>query len=146
VSPNTYEAPIFTSDQLYGFVERFHNTFIYPNNLKEAQKINSSLFADNVLGNVDITRTFSGAELNTEYVFGSFANVGKSQSLNLLGVPLSWNMTHFVGSHNVASYAATFQFFIPVLNITLPLEIWTWLSFNVSILAMYSFSQLADLA
>lgn len=110
---------------------RFHDTFVYPHNLAEVNKVNSSLFSENCQGNIDVTRTFVGRELNTEYVFGSFAQVGKTKSLNLLGVPMSWNMTHWVGFQNNVNFAATFQMFIPVLNVTLPLEIWSWLSFNV---------------
>jgi hypothetical protein len=127
----TDNAPIFSAEKLYNLTTRFHDAFIYPNNLAEATKINSSIFSEDCQGNIDVTRPFIGRELNTEYVFGSFGNVGKTQTLNLLGVPLSWNMTHWSGIQNNANFAVTFQMFIPVLNITLPLEIWTWVTFNV---------------
>jgi hypothetical protein len=127
----TDNTPSFPVEQLYALTVGFHNAFIYPNNLAEANKVNSSLFSSDCQGNIDITRNFVGAELNTEYVFGSFANVGKTNSLNLLGVPLSWNMTHWTGYQSTVSFAVTFQMHIPQLNVTLPLEIWTWLTFNV---------------
>lgn len=128
----TDNAPVFSPEKLYNLTLHFHNTFVYPNNLAEANKINSTLFSEDCQGNIDITRTFVGRELNTEYVFGSFAQVGKTGKLNLLGVPETWNMTHWTGFQNNVNFAVTFQMFMPVLNITLPLEIWTWLSFNVS--------------
>ena len=45
---------------------RFVDAFMYPNNTVEASKINSTLFAENVQGRVDLTSTFDGRELNTE--------------------------------------------------------------------------------
>ena len=45
---------------------RFADAFMYPNNTAEASKINSTLFAENVQGRVDLTSTFDGRELNTE--------------------------------------------------------------------------------
>lgn len=129
---STENAPVFSPEKLYLLTVNFHNTFVYPHNLAEANKINSTVFAEDCQGNIDITRTFVGRELNTEYVFGSFAQVGKTNRLNLLGSPQTWNMTHWTGFQNNVNFAVTFQMFMPVLNITLPLEIWTWLSFNVS--------------
>jgi hypothetical protein len=34
--------------ELYKLTQQFYDTFQYPNNVKEAQKINSTIFADNV--------------------------------------------------------------------------------------------------
>jgi hypothetical protein len=45
---------------------KFANAFMYPNNTIEAAKVNSTLFAENVQGRVDLTSTFDGRELNTE--------------------------------------------------------------------------------
>ena len=45
---------------------RFADAFMYPNNTAEASKINSTLFAENIQGRVDLTSTFDGRELNTE--------------------------------------------------------------------------------
>ncbi|KAE9983099.1 hypothetical protein BLS_004934 [Venturia inaequalis] len=122
---NSENAPVFSPEKLYLLTVNFHNTFVYPHNLAEANKINSTVFAEDCQGNIDITRTFVGRELNTEYVFGSFAQVGKTNRLNLLGSPQTWNMTHWTGFQNNVNFAVTFQMFMPVLNITLPLEIWT---------------------
>ena len=47
---------------------RFADAFMYPNNTAEASKINSTLFAENVQGRVDLTSTFGGRELNTEAI------------------------------------------------------------------------------
>lgn len=52
--------------QKLGWFIRFADAFMYPNNTIEAAKINSTLFAENVQGRVDLTSTFDGRELNTE--------------------------------------------------------------------------------
>ena len=64
----------------------------------------SSLLAEDVQGRVDITRTFDGRELNTEYLFGLFANLATSAGFSLLGVP---ETTHFAASQNIASASTT---------------------------------------
>src|SRR5438270_8317892 len=77
--------------QKLGWFIRFADAFMYPNNTIEASKINSTLFADNVQGRVDLTSTFDGRELNTEvcylelpssrditdmeYIFGLFSTI-----------------------------------------------------------------------
>jgi len=52
--------------QKLGWFTRFADATMYPNNTAEASKINSTLFAVNVQGRVDLTSTFDGRELNTE--------------------------------------------------------------------------------
>jgi hypothetical protein len=52
--------------QKLAWLTRFLDAFMYPNNTVEASKINSTLFAENVQGQVDLTSTFDGRELNTE--------------------------------------------------------------------------------
>jgi hypothetical protein len=52
--------------QKLGWFLRFADAFMYPNNTIEAAKINSTLFAENIQGRVDLTSTFDGRELNTE--------------------------------------------------------------------------------
>jgi len=57
-----------------------------------------------VQGRVDVTRTFSGAELNTEYLFGLFSNLASTpDAFTLMGYPTSYEITHFVASQNLAS-------------------------------------------
>lgn len=97
--------PNFTFDQLWAFHNHFLDNFIYPANIKVAKSINSTIFAENVQGRVDVTRTFEGRELNTEYLFGLFANLAaaKDGAITLLGVPLSYEVVHFAANMNVVS-------------------------------------------
>lgn len=109
---------------------------------------------------MDITRTFDGAELNTEYLFGLFANLAATpDAFTLLGYPTGYEITHFAASQNIASastrYALptsyppslnmtppsspltlqsppnSFNFTFPILpTLTLPIQIDTWNAFT----------------
>ena len=61
-----YPAGDLNYQQKLTWFTRFADAFMYPNNTAEASKINSTLFAENVQGRVDLTSTFEGRELNTE--------------------------------------------------------------------------------
>ncbi|KAF6235553.1 hypothetical protein HO173_006236 [Letharia columbiana] len=65
----------YTHDELFTLQKKFLDNFIAPNNTIQAKSINSSLLADNVQGRVDITRTFDGRELNTEYLLITFRDM-----------------------------------------------------------------------
>ena len=62
--------------------------------------------AEDVQGRVDITRDFNGSELNTEYLFGLFANLANSandpNAFSLLGIPTAYEIVHFVAAGNEA--------------------------------------------
>ncbi len=102
--------PNFTYTQLWELNKRFSDAFIYPANVKEARAINSTLLAEDVQGRVDITRTFDGRELNTEYLFGLFANLATAEAgaITLLGLPLSYEILHFAASQNVVAALTRF--------------------------------------
>lgn len=71
---------------------------------EQAKSINSTILAEDVLGRIDITRTFEGRELNTEYLFGLFANIAATpNSITLLGIPISYEIIHFAANQNIAS-------------------------------------------
>ena len=97
--------PNFTYAQLWDLHTIFLDAFIYPANVKEARAINSTILAENVQGRVDVTRTFNGRELNTEYLFGLFANLASAEvgAISLLGLPLSYEVLHFAASQNVVA-------------------------------------------
>ena len=58
----------FPVPELYKMTTDFWDAFMYPENCLQAKSINSTLLAEDVQGRIDITRTFVGRELNTEYV------------------------------------------------------------------------------
>lgn len=99
------QSTTFSFSQLWDLNKKLLDNFIYPADVKQAQAINSTIFAENVQGRVDITRTFDGRELNTEYIFGLFANfaAAKPGAFSLLGVPLSYEILNFAANQNVVS-------------------------------------------
>lgn len=125
------EQPRFTFDQLYALNERFWDNFIFPANVNQSKSINSTLFAENIIGRVDATRTFLGRELNTEYIFGSFSALGLNSSiLSLLGVPVSHQPIHFTANQNIVSVAELVFFNVTLVNQVIPSEVDTWFVFN----------------
>ncbi|CAO1598941.1 hypothetical protein XANCAGTX0491_002689 [Xanthoria calcicola] len=124
--------PNFTHAQLWDLNTKFLDAFIYPANVKEAKAINSTILAEDVQGRVDITRTFNGRELNTEYLFGLFANLAAADAgaISLLGIPLSYEVLHFAASQNVVAALTRFQFNFTALNLVLPVDIDAWNTYN----------------
>ena len=64
---------------------------------------------------MDITRTFTGRELNTEYIFGLFANLAaaaknESAFFTLLGYATSYEIVHFAASQNIASASTRYAY------------------------------------
>jgi hypothetical protein len=128
---DTFEQPHFTFNQLYSLTERFWDNFVFPANVNQSRSINSNLFAEDVIGRVDATRTFYGRELNTEYIFGSFGNLALNPSiLSLFGVPLSHQLVHFAATQNIASAAELILFNLTLINEIVPVEVDTWFEFN----------------
>jgi hypothetical protein len=61
--PKIKQTPSFSMGELYNLTTGFFDAFMYPNNLVQSESINSTLFATDVLGRVDATRTFPGQEV-----------------------------------------------------------------------------------
>ena len=74
------EKPAFAYNVLWSLHKTFWDNFIYPANVKQAQSINSTLLAPNVIGRVDITRVFTGQELNTDSSEDDLIHVKTSQA------------------------------------------------------------------
>lgn len=63
--------------------------------------------AEDFQGRVDITRTFDDREINTEYLFGLFANLatsaGDPNAFGLQDNPTAYEIKDFVASQYIAS-------------------------------------------
>ncbi|KAJ7159483.1 hypothetical protein C8R46DRAFT_1001740 [Mycena filopes] len=86
--------------QILGFLQQFSDDFTYPRIIEVAKGINYTGFTEDVVGRVDITETFVGQELNTEYFFGLFAGLANSNSTPLIGIPLNGTLTNLVVDNN----------------------------------------------
>ncbi|KAL9596661.1 MAG: hypothetical protein Q9219_005656 [cf. Caloplaca sp. 3 TL-2023] len=125
--------PNYTYPQLWSLNKKFLDNFIYPASAAQANAINSTLLAEDIQGRIDVTRTFDGRELNTEYLFGLFANLAKAGpgAVTLLGVPQSYEILHFAASGNVVSSLTRFQFnFTALDNLVVPIIIDSWATYN----------------
>jgi hypothetical protein len=128
---NSDTLPSFTADQLYALQVRLWETFLSPADQVQAEAINSTLLSEDCQGRIDITRTFDGRELNTEYLFGLFANLAANPNqTSLIGVPLSYEIIHFAANENIASAATRFQFNLTSLGLVIPVESDTWINYN----------------
>lgn len=134
--PSDSTQPYFSIDELWSLHDQLWGSFVYPANVEQARSINSSLIAEDCLGRVDLTRTFQGVELNTEYIFGLFvAGAGADAPFTLLGVPVSYEITKFAGNENIVSSSVIIQFEFEALksivpNLTVPVEIDAWITYN----------------
>ena len=130
-SPSPTNQPHYTFDELYNLQVKFFDNFIYPADITQAKSINSTLLAEDVQGRIDVTRTFDGRELNTEYLFGLFANLAADpNSISLLGVPISYEILHFAANEYITSAATRFMFNFTSLGLIVPIEIDSWSTWN----------------
>ena len=132
--------PDFSNEELYNLTANFWTNFMSPLNCAQSKQINSPLLAPDIQGRIDVTRNFVGSELNTEYLFGLFCNLQSSGSnasaassaFNILGVPQSWNFTQFAARGNLVANTVLVEFFIESLNITQPVAINSFITFNAA--------------
>ncbi|KAJ6569312.1 hypothetical protein B0H19DRAFT_692821 [Mycena capillaripes] len=98
---SVFAAP--TLQQMLGFLEQFNNDFSYPQIVEAAKSINYTGFSEDIVGRVDVTGTFIGRELNTEYIFGLFSGLatGANTSTPLLGVPVNGTLVDLVVENNL---------------------------------------------
>ena len=73
------------------------------------------------------TRTFDGAELNTEYLFGLFTD---PSHVSLIGIPVAYEIIQFTGNDNIASATALATFNLTTFGIQLPVFVDTWMTWN----------------
>ncbi|KAJ7867163.1 hypothetical protein B0H13DRAFT_1897685 [Mycena leptocephala] len=92
-----------TLQQMLGFLQQFNADFSYPQIVQAAKSINYTGFSEDIVGRVDITGTFVGQELNTEYIFGLFSGLatGTGTSTPLLGIPLNGTLVDLVIENNL---------------------------------------------
>lgn len=104
---------------------------MYPKDVVEARMINATIWDENVIGRVDATRDIDGRELNTEYAFGLWSEIALNpSSFTLLGIPETYDITHFTANQNIISASAIVNFNITALHVVNPVEFLLWATFN----------------
>jgi len=119
-----------TAQQMLVAVAQFSYDFTYPRINEVAAQINYTGFTPDVVGRVDVTNAYEGAELNTEYIFGLFSSVGSGNTTRLLGIPGNSTVTELAINPPVISFSTLRNFdWGPV---TIPIQIDVWFLFNDS--------------
>ncbi|KAJ7087024.1 hypothetical protein C8R43DRAFT_1173902 [Mycena crocata] len=92
-----------TLQQMLGFLNQFVADFTYPQIVETAKSIEYAGFAEDIVGRLDITGTFVGRELNTEYLFGLFSGLatGANVSTPLIGTPLNATLVDLIVENNI---------------------------------------------
>lgn len=117
----------FSYSELWDLETNYYRNYLYPNNLKQVNMVNSTLFAEDVQGRVDVTREFYGRELNTEYVFGLFSDPNQ---FSLLGIPVAYEIQKFAAYDNIAATSTKVTFNHTYIGFLTPVVIDTFLTFN----------------
>lgn len=121
----------FTNKELFEHAVSFANDYLYPANTKQAEMINSTYFAEDVVGRIDVTRNFEGRELNTEYLFGLFTQLNNSDISSLLGYSVAYDMYEFVGSCNQYSMSVVNNATFPTNgNAVIPFSVNIWIKLD----------------
>lgn len=121
----------FSNEELFQHAISFANDYLYPNNVAQAKSINSSYFAEDVVGRIDVTRNFEGKELNTEYLFGLFSQLSDNAVTNLIGYSTSYDVYEFLGNCNQYTMSVVNNGTFPSLgNASLPIAVNIWIKLN----------------
>ncbi|WVQ85398.1 hypothetical protein IAT38_007563 [Cryptococcus sp. DSM 104549] len=120
-----------TDYQCVEVVDEFAQAYMYPNNVAEVKKINSTLFSEDVKGTADLSANFDGRELSTEYVFGLFVNSAADPTdPSPFGKPVSYNVTALMVQNNYVSASIKWEFYYGVLDKTVPIQVDGWFLIN----------------
>ncbi|KAL7940429.1 hypothetical protein V8C42DRAFT_349498 [Trichoderma barbatum] len=123
--------PSFTTKQLFDATVHFWDSWVAPENQAQCNSVNSTLFAANVVGQVDITQVFTGQELNTEYIFCLFSNSTPTPDfVSIIGIPTNYTITHFAANDYIVSVALIANFDLPIIGTSLPVEVDAFMTFD----------------
>ncbi|BGP12390.1 hypothetical protein JCM10213_002005 [Rhodosporidiobolus nylandii] len=102
-------------------LQKFQDEFVNPTSVIE--KGRSESLADDCVGRVDVTTTFEGQELNTEYLFGLFSGVRNENSTSIIGYPASQTIQALVVEPPIVYFSAIVQLAYPTLNLSVPVQL-----------------------
>ncbi|KAK0189483.1 hypothetical protein F5146DRAFT_1138888 [Armillaria mellea] len=117
--------------QPYAYLDAFHGFiegFILAD--KVIASGNSSVFADDCVGRVDLFNTIIGVQSNTEYLYGLFSSVAQLNTTQLIGVPIEASIQSLAIQGHIVSASISMPMFYRTVAYTLPVQIDLRLSFN----------------
>ncbi|OCF34054.1 hypothetical protein I316_04401 [Kwoniella heveanensis BCC8398] len=90
-----------------------------------------ALFAEDVVGTVDIAGDINGRDFSTDFLFGLFLGAAQNPKVpSPIGLPISYNVTAAVVEHNTVSAGIKFELSYPILNQTFPIELEAFLTID----------------
>ncbi|GAA5988581.1 hypothetical protein JCM11641_004609 [Rhodosporidiobolus odoratus] len=102
-------------------LKAFHEVQVNPKRAVEQGR--SDLLADDCVGRVDITTTFEGQELNTEYLFGLFYQISQENVTSIIGYPSHIEIQSLVVQPPVVYFSVIVQLAYPTVNATVPVQL-----------------------
>ncbi|KAF9652758.1 hypothetical protein BDM02DRAFT_3183436 [Thelephora ganbajun] len=126
---------VITAQQMLGAVFQFSSDFTWPRINEVAAKINYTGFTPD--GRVDVTNSYEGRELNTEYIFGLFSSVGNSNTTRLLGVPGNTTLTELAINPPVISFSSLRNFDWGPVTIPIQIDVWFLFDNESGLIAQY---------
>ncbi|KAF8918686.1 hypothetical protein CPB85DRAFT_1430381 [Mucidula mucida] len=82
----------------------------------------SPSLASDCVGRVDLTTTFVGSQLNTEYLYGLFSNVASLNTTQLLGVPTDASVQSLAIEGSIVSASVILSMLYKTISYTLPVQ------------------------
>jgi len=128
---------VITAQQMLGAVAQFSADFTWPRINQIAAEINYTGFTPDIIGRVDVTDSFEGRELNTEYIFGLFSSVGNSNTTRLLGVPGNATITELAITPPIISFSSLRNFDWGVITIPIQIDVWFLFDNDSGLIAQY---------
>ncbi|GAA5888855.1 hypothetical protein JCM6882_002878 [Rhodosporidiobolus microsporus] len=107
--------------QYLAALQRFQEEFLNPQATVEAGR--SPSLADDCVGRVDVTTTFEGQELNTEYLFGLFYNIRGENATSIIGFPSSQEIQTLIVEPPIVYFSGILHLSYPTINKTIPAQI-----------------------
>ncbi|KPV78166.1 uncharacterized protein RHOBADRAFT_50669 [Rhodotorula graminis WP1] len=102
-------------------LERFQKAFLDPQPV--LQDGHYDLFIDDMVGRVDVTTTFEGAELNIEYLFGLFAGIRNVSSTSILGYPAAQTIQSLMVEPPQVYFSAVLELAYDTVGQRVPVQI-----------------------
>ncbi|KAH8822650.1 hypothetical protein DL96DRAFT_1714104 [Flagelloscypha sp. PMI_526] len=91
-------------------LQAFIVDFSYPRIVDVGKNITYPGFTDDVVGRLDLTDTYPGNELLTEYIFGLFGTIAKKNHTILIGYPINQTVVNLVVEPPIVSVSAICNF------------------------------------
>ncbi|KAJ3746207.1 hypothetical protein DFH05DRAFT_1522801 [Lentinula detonsa] len=109
-------------------IQSFADAFTNPSSVINGTM--TSPLAEDVVGRIDVTTTFVGQELNTEYLFGLFVEGASETSTQLIGSPSSYTTQSLVVEPPVVAVSLVNQLRYPTIDSSFPLQIDLFIAFD----------------